>query len=204
MKEMTKKKDKTKLFFAKHVYLIFKQSCGLPEVTKQILICLCIFILVFCYYIFILIFCYYINMCTYNYSNDNCELISLCTISFEESKPVNINQPKIWYKYFFDDFLNTFTSNGKAINYKIIEVKSDIKTLIPLELEHNLETRKEPAILNKIQSDHMRSIILECEFYKNKASLLEIQLLKDKVYYQDLIKDINDIVKEINDSFKKP
>jgi len=50
----------------------------------------------------------------------------------------------------------------------------------------------------------MKNLILECEFYKNKASLLEIQFLKAKVSYQDLIKDINDIMKEMNDSSKKP
>jgi hypothetical protein len=49
----------------------------------------------------------------------------------------------------------------------------------------------------------MRNLELECEFYKNKASLLEIQLLKAKVSYQDLIKDINNIVKEMNNSSKK-
>jgi hypothetical protein len=114
-----------------------------------------------------------------------------------------VNQPNIWYKDILSDFFNKFTLKSKTINYKNIEIKSNCVTKT-LWLEHNLETRKEPAILNKIQSDHMRSIILECEFYKNKASLLEIQLLKDKVSYQDLIKDINDIVKEINDSFKKP
>jgi hypothetical protein len=75
---------------------------------------------------------------------------------------------------------------------------------IPISLEHYSEIAKKPIILNKIQSNHIRSIELESNFYKNKASLLEMQLLKTKISYQDLIKDINDIVKEINDLNKKP
>ena len=155
-------------------------------------------------YIFIFVSCYYICMRTYNFNYDNCQLTTICTISFEEFKPVDINQPKTWYKYILDDFFNKFTSNSKTINYKIIEIKSDIKTYMPLELEHNLGIGKKPVILDKIQSDHMKNLILECEFYKNKASLLEIQFIKAKVSYQDLIKDINDIMKEMNDSSKKP
>jgi hypothetical protein len=77
-----------------------------------------------------------------------------------------------------------------------------VKTLIPLEPEYDISTVKKPVILNKIQSDHMKNLILEYELYKNKAGFLEMELLKIKISYQDLIKDINAIVKEMNDSYK--
>jgi hypothetical protein len=73
-----------------------------------------------------------------------------------------------------------------------------------MPLEHNLETVKKPVILNKVQSDSMKRIISECEFYKYKTFSLEIQLLNTKIAYHNLVKDINDIVKEMNDSPKNP
>jgi hypothetical protein len=142
-------------------------------------------------------------MYTYDFgnSNDNYQLTIVCTTSIEELKPAN--QSNIWYKYLVDDFFNKFTSNSKTINHKFIEVKSDIKTLMPLKLEHNLDIEKKSVILNKIISDSMKSLICECEHYKNKASLLEIQILNNKIAYYNLIKDINDITKEVNYSLKK-
>jgi hypothetical protein len=82
-----------------------------------------------------------------------------------------------------------------------MEIKANyiIKTIMPLE--HNIE--KKSIILNKIQSDSMKNLISECEFYKKKTFLLEIQILKAKISYQDLIKDISGIVKEIPNSLKK-
>lgn len=148
--------------------------------------------------IFIFVSCYYIFMCTYNFSEDNHELISICTTNFEELEPVN--QSKVWYKSILDDFFNKFTSNSKTINYKFIEIKLNKKILIPLE--QNTEIVKKSVILNKIQSDNINSIISECEFYKNKSSLLEIQLLNTKIAYHNLVKDINDMVKEMNYSLK--
>jgi hypothetical protein len=193
MKEFTTKIITKPFFLLKNVIVIYNQSHDLLKIAKEVFM--------FLLYIFIIAF-YYIYMSTYKFSDDNCELISLCTINFEESKPFVNTQPNIWYKHIIDDFFNKFTSNSKIVNYKVIEIKSDcvVKTLW---FECNLETEKKPVILNKIQSDYMKSIISECEFYKNKASLLETQLLKAKISYQYLIKDINDIVKEINDSFKK-
>jgi hypothetical protein len=183
------------LILQKYIYYasIYNQSLKL---MKEIFIYLLI--------MFILGFYYYMCMHAYNFINHNDQLTTICIISIEELKPVNINQPKIWYKYFFDDFLNIFTSNGKAINYKILEVKSDIKTLMPLELEHNLSMMKKPIILNKIQYNTLKSIISECEYYKNKTSLLEIQLLQTKIAYHNLIKDIDNITKEMPYSLKKP
>lgn len=170
------------------------KPCNLLKVAKEIFILLNIFIYISCY-------CY-ICICTYNFNNDNCELINICTVSFEESKLVN--QSNTWYKYIIGDFFNKFTSNSKTINHKFIEVKSDIKILMPLEPEYDIGTVKKPVIFNKIKYDLMKNHIFEYELYKNKASLLEIELLKIKIAYQDLMKDINAIVKEMNDSSKNP
>lgn len=82
-----------------------------------------------------------------------------------------------------------------------MEIKANfsLKTFIPLE--QNIE--KKSIILNKIQDDYINNLISECNYYKNKTSLLEIQILKAKVSFQDLIKDISGIVKEISNSSKK-
>lgn len=161
-------------------------------------------IFVYLLIIFILVFYYYICMRTYNYnySNYNDQLTTICTISIEELKPVNKNQSNIWYKYLLDNFFNTFTKNSKSINPKLIEVKSNIKTLMPLE--HDISTVNKSIILNKIESDCIKSLISECEHYKDKTSLLEIQLLNTKIAYHNLIKDIDGITKEMHYSFKKP
>ena len=127
-------------------------------ITKEIFVCLLI--------IFIFVFCYYICIYTYNLSNYNNQLTIVCTINIEELKPVN--QSNIWYKYLLDDFFNKFTHNGKTINYKIIEVKSEVKTLIPLELKQDISTVKKPVILNKIQSDHIKVLYLSVNFTKIK------------------------------------
>jgi|SRR5580700_3151153 hypothetical protein len=170
--------------------------CDLLKVVKEIF--------VFSLYIFIIVFYYYICVYTCNFNNDSCELINVCTINSEEFKPVDQNPANIWYKCLLDDFFNTFTSNSKTINPKFLEVKSDIKTLMPLGLEHEISKVKKSVILNKIQSDCIKSIISECEYYKDKTSLLEIQLLQTKIAYHNLIKDIDEITKEMHYSFKKP
>ena len=180
MKELTKKNN---------------QTMWVPSNSQRNI---CIFII----YIFIIIFYYYTCMYTYNlYNNDNCELISVCTIGIEELK--SVSQPNIWYKSILDDFFNKFTSSSKTINLKYLEIKSDcvLKTLMPLE--QNLETVEKSIILNKIQSDYIKTLIYECEYYKSKTSSLEAQLLNTKIAYQDLIKDINDIVKEMDGLIRK-
>src|ERR1700740_3087188 len=174
----------------KHTYYLSMHK-QLLKITKEIFIFLLI--------IFILVFYYYICMCTYSFTNDNDQLTTLYITSIEELKPVNKNSPNIWYKYLLDDFFNKFTCNGKTINHKILEVKLEVKPLIPLELE----SVNKSVILNKVKSDHMKSLILECEYYKNKTSLLERQLLQTKIAYHNLIKDIDEIKKESNYSFKK-
>lgn len=168
--------NKTKLKKQEHFYLIVKE------------------IFIYFLIIFILISYYYICIRTYSFSNHNCELITVCTTNFVELEPVS--QPKIWYKYILDDFFNKFTSNGKTINSKYMEPYNVVKTLLPLE--HNLNIVENSVILKKIQSDSMKNIISECEFYKNKTSVLEIQLLNNEIAYHNLVRDIYDIVKEIN------
>ena len=185
MKNLTKKRSiKLRKQQINTCYIpLFKQ---LQETAKQIFICLL--------NIFIFVCCYYVYVCTYNFNNDDCELITAYTTSFVELKPVE--QSNIWYKYFIDDFFNKFTSKSKTINFKNIEIKSDYfqKKLL---LEHNLETVKKPIILNKTQSYHMKSLELECEYYKNRTTLLEVQLLNTKIICHNLVKDIYDITKDM-------
>jgi len=172
----------------KHIYYILIYN-KLLVIIKELFTYLLI--------MFILVFYYYICMCTYSLTNDNDQLTTLYITSIEELNPMNKNSPNIWYKYLINDFFDKFTSNSKTINPKFIQVKLEVKTLIPLELEHNIATVKKSVILNKIQSDYTKSLILECEFYKNKTSLLEIQLLNTKIAYHNLINDIDEITKEI-------
>lgn len=175
----------------KHICYVFIYK-QLLVLAKEIFICLLIGL--------IFVFYYYICVHIYSSSNDNSQLTTIYITSIEELKP--INQPNMWYKNFVGDFFEKFTSNSKAINPKFMQVKFEVKTLIPLE--HNLSIEKKSIILSKIQSDCIKSLISECEFYKNKTSLLEIQLLNTKIAYHNLIKDIDDITKEMNYLFKKP
>jgi hypothetical protein len=82
-----------------------------------------------------------------------------------------------------------------------MEIKANyiIKTIMPLE--HNIE--KKSIILNKIQDYYINNLISECEYYKKKTSLLEIQIFKTKIAYHNLIKDIDNITKGIPNSLKK-
>ena len=188
MKDLIKRKTNKQIY----PLSIYKQ---LLIIAKEMFIYLLI--------VFIIVLYYYICICIYNFNNYNDQLSTICIINFEELEPVNINQSNIWYKHIINDFFNKFTSNNKTINPKFLEIKPEIKTLMPLELEYNIGTVKKPVILNKIKSDCIKSLISECEDYKNKTSLLEIQLLNTKIAYHNLIKDINDIIKEMGSSFKK-
>jgi hypothetical protein len=73
-----------------------------------------------------------------------------------------------------------------------------------MPLEQNLETVEKSIILNKIQSEYMKSIELECEYYKHKTSLLEVQLLNTKIACHNLVKDIYDITKQMKYLVKEP
>ena len=147
-------------------------------------------------------------MYIYNFSDNNYELIIDCT-DFIELKPVK--QSNIWYKCILDDFFNKFTSNGKAINSKYMEIKPHYITKTSVPLEHNLEIEKKSALISKLQINWTGKLISEreyfrfrSEYYIRKSSLLEIQLLDTKLAYQNLVKDIKDIAEEISRSCKKP
>ena len=46
--------------------------------------------------------------------------------------------------------------------------------------------------------DHINSLILECELYKHKTSLLEIQVQNTRIVYFNLVNDLNDILKDVD------
>jgi hypothetical protein len=142
--------------------------------------------------IILFVFCY-IYMSTYTFCECDNELITTCSTNFVELQPISTRN--IGYMLIFEDFFSKFTSKAKTINY-IIEIKPYIKTLIPIE--HNLGIVEKPIILNKIKSYHINSIISECNFYKNKTSLLEIQLQETKITYFNLVNDLNNILKDVD------
>jgi hypothetical protein len=161
------------------------KPCSLLKVTKEISI--------FLLYIFIIVLYYYICIYTYNiFNNYSYEVTTACTTNLEELKPTNL--PNIWYKSIIDDFLNQFTSNGKTINHDFFKLRSYVK-ISPLD--YNQDTIEKSIILNRIKSEHMNSLIAECEFYKNKTSLLEIELQWIKVIHCSLVDDLKDILKDV-------
>jgi len=125
-------------------------------IKKQILIYLINMIIIICYYIFI----YKI----YLYIND--EVVTTPTIIMEKSIPTEV--PNIWYKFIIDDFFSKFTIKSKTIDQKYFEMKSFSKSLM---IEYNQDSLKN-SILCNIRSDHINSLVLECESYKEKISNL--------------------------------
>ena len=147
----------------------------------------------FLLYISVIVSYYYICICIYNiFNNYNHELTTACITNLEELKPTNLSN--IWYKSIIDDFLNQFTSKGKTINHDFFKFKSYVKTS---PLNYNQDIVEKSIILNRIKSDHMNGLIAECEFYKNKTSLLEIELQWVKVIHCSLVDDLKDILKDI-------
>lgn len=151
-------------------------------------------IFMFLLYIIIFAICFYICLCIYNYSN-NVEIVIIGNTNFEELKP--INQSNMWYKSIIDDFFNKFSSKGKTINTKICWYKTHIDNTTLIENE-NLTDKYE--IINRVKSKHMNDLISECEYYRDKASFLELQLLKTNLAHEDLVRNINNIVNNINKS----
>lgn len=149
------------------------------EVTKEIIKALL--------WIFVFVSCYYLCMRTGHFDND--QLITACTTSFEELK--STDSLNMWYKTIINDFFNQFTSNGKTIHHEFVKIKPSVKTL---PLDYNQYTIEKSIILSKIKSDHMNSLIAECEFYKNKTSLLEIQLQWTRIIHHSLVNDLKDIL----------
>lgn len=147
-------------------------------IKKQLLIYLLNMIIIICYYIFI----YKI----YLYIND--EIVTTSTIIMEKSKLTEV--PNIWYKSIIDDFFSKFTIKSKTIDQKYFEMKSF--TII----EHNQDNLKK-SILCNIRSDHINSLVLECESYKEKISNLEIQVYYTKMIHYSLINDLHEILKDV-------
>lgn len=147
--------------------------------------------------IFIFVSCYYIFTCRYNLENCQDEVVTICTTITEESKPTKV--PNIWHKSIINDFFNKFTSKSKSINSEYFKIKSSIKTL---SLNYNQDIIEFSIILNKINTHHINSLILECEFYKNKTSLLEIEAQNTRIVYFNLVNDLNHILKDV-DNWRK-
>jgi hypothetical protein len=55
----------------------------------------------------------------------------------------------------------------------------------------------EKSISDTIRSDHINSLVLECESYKNKISNLEIQAYYTKMIHYSLINDLHEILKDM-------
>ena len=151
-------------------------------------------IFMFLLYIILFTICFYMCLYIYNYGN-NVEVIIINNTNFEELKPVN--QSNMWYKSIIDDFFNKFTSKGKAVNIKTCWYQTHIANITPIENENHSDKFE---IINKVKSKHMNDLISECEYYKDKASILELELLKMNLVHEDLVRNINNIVNNLNKS----
>lgn len=147
---------------------------------KLIIYLLNIFIFV-CYYIFI--FKYILEI--------NSEVVTTFSTTVEKIKPTEV--PNIWYKFILDDFFSKFTIKSKTIDPKFFEMQSLTK---PLIIEHNQNIMKK-SILDNIRSDHINSLVSECEYYKERISFLEIQIYYTKMIHYNLINDLNEILKDV-------
>jgi len=108
-------------------------------------------------------------------------------------KSISTEIPNIWYKSFIDDFFSKFITKSKIIDQKYFEMKSFTKSLI---IEHNQDILKK-SILCNIRSDHINSLVLECESYKEKISNLEIQVYYTRMIHSSLINDLHEILKDV-------
>ena len=70
-----------------------------------------------------------------------------------------------------------------------------------LKIEHNKDII-EKSVLDNIRSNHINSLVSECEYYKKKISFLEIQAYYTKMIHYNLISDLNDILKDA-DNWRK-
>jgi len=145
-------------------------------IKKQILIYLLNMIIIIIYYILI--------YKKFLYIND--EVVTTCITTVEKLKSIEVSN--VWYKSIIDDFFNKFTTKSKTIDNKYFDMKSFIK---PLIIEYNQD------ILNNIRSNHINSLILECEDYKKIISNLEMQIHYTRMIHNNLINDLYDILKEV-------
>jgi hypothetical protein len=63
-------------------------------------------------------------------------------------------------------------------------------------IEYNQDVLNK-SVLDNIRSDHINSLVLECEFYKNKISNLEIQVYYVRMIHNNLINDLHEILKDV-------
>lgn len=138
----------------------------------------------------IIIICYYYFI--YKYIIDiNSEVVTTTTITVEKLKLTEV--PNIWYKSIIDDFFSKFTPKSKTIDQKYFDMQSCIESLM---IEHNQNILKKSIWCN-IRSDHINSLVLECESYKEKISNLEIQVYYTKMIHSSLINDLHEILKDV-------
>lgn len=164
-----------KKLIKKQIYLIFKKLNNSFELTKQISIYLLIMIIIICYYYFV-----------YKYILDiHSEVINTTTITME-----NLTITEVPNKSIIDDFFNKFTTKSKNIDHKYFEIR-------PLIIEHNQNIINK-SILDNIRSDHINNLVSECENYKNKIYLLEIQVYYTKMIHNNLINDLHEILKDVD------
>jgi hypothetical protein len=149
-------------------------------IKKQILIYLINMIIIICYYFFI--YKYILNI------NNEVVTITTSTITVE-----NLKLSEVPNKSIIDDFFNKFTIKSKTIDQKYFTIKNMQSFAI---IKHHQDII-EKSILDTIRSDHINSLVLECESYKNKISNLEIQAYYTKMIHNSLINDLNEILKDV-------
>jgi hypothetical protein len=72
-------------------------------------------------------------------------------------------------------------------------MKLSIKPLI----KHHNQDILNKSILDNIRSDHINSLVLECESYKKKILNLEIQVYYTRMIHNHLINDLHEILKDV-------
>jgi hypothetical protein len=118
-------------------------------IKKQILIYLINMIIIICYYFFI--YKYILNI------NNEVVTITTSTITVE-----NLKLSEVPNKSIIDDFFNKFTIKSKTIDQKYFTIKNMQSFAI---IKHHQDII-EKSILDTIRSDHINSLVLECESYK--------------------------------------
>jgi hypothetical protein len=70
-----------------------------------------------------------------------------------------------------------------------------MQSFIIIEQSQNINNK---SILCNIRSDHINSLVSECESYKNKISNLEIQVYYTRMIHYNLINDLHEILKDVD------
>jgi len=166
----------------KQIYHKYKQYNYLLYPIKWLLIYFLSMFIIVCYYIFIF----------KSFLNINDEVVTTCFTTVEKLKPVKVTN--IWYKSIIDDFFNKFTTNSKTIDHKYFEMQLTTKSLI-IEQNQNFINK---SILDNIKSNHINSLVLDCEIYKNKIFFLEVQSHYTKMIHNNLINDLYEILKDVD------